>query len=261
MKPLRLLQITDCHLGTEPGEKLLGLDADQSLEDVLDLMSAKEDPDIIVCSGDITNEGGLGAYERYLALVESYFPNTPHAWLPGNHDDVFAMEQVKRLPIEGKHQLGHWNFIFLNSRIPMETSGELSTMELQRLQQELEADPLSPTVVFLHHQPVPVGSQWVDKYILRNADAFFSVLDQYSNVKAVCWGHVHQVFSIERNGVSLMAAPATSVQFKPNTDAFQVDNLMPGYRGFTLHPDGKLDTDINRVSERGYDIDFASLGY
>ena len=260
MKPLRLLQITDCHLGAEPGEKLLGLDTDQSLHDVLELVR-HEQLDLIVCSGDITNEGGFSAYERYLAAVRRVFPSIPHAWLPGNHDDPFAMEQVKRLPIENRFHLSNWNFIFLDSRIPMETGGEINPQEMQRLQQELDTDPVSNTMIFMHHQPVRVGSRWLDEYLLRNSDEFFELIDQYSSVKAVAWGHVHQEFNAERNGVLLMSAPATSVQFAPNCDEFKVDNQMPGCRILTLHPNGSIESETRRVSERGYDIDFASGGY
>ena len=113
----------------------------------------------------------------------------------------------------------------------------------------------------LHHQPVLVGSKWIDQYIVRNADAFFGVLDRFTNVKAVVWGHVHQDFSGKRKSVDLFATPSTCVQFKPLCDDFTVDTLMPGYRWFDLKDDGTLTTGIERVTGKEYVIDYKSAGY
>ena len=261
MKPLRLLQITDCHLGTHPGEVLLGMNTDQSLYDVLDMIQSQETPDLLLATGDISNDGGLASYERFTQIVHKYFPNTPLAWLPGNHDDPMNMDQVTNLPIEAHYQMGGWNLIFLDSRIPMEEGGALELAELDRLDQELTRNSKMPTLVFLHHQPVPVGSEWVDGYVVENAAAFFKVLDKYDNVKAVCWGHVHQEFSSERNGVKLMATPSTCVQFAPQEPSFKVDRLMPGYRLFELYSSGRFTTHVKRIKDKVYSIDFASTGY
>lgn len=261
MRPYRLLQITDCHLGSQPGEKLLGLDTDQSLCDVMQLLQANESPDLIVNTGDISNDGGVNSYNRFIQLVERYFPNTPLAWLPGNHDDPMNMDQVQVLPIEAHCVRGGWNLIFLDSRIPMEDGGDLHAIELARLEQMLSQYHRLPAMIFLHHQPVPVGSKWIDQYVVRNCDAFFDIIDKFENVKAVVWGHVHQEFYRERNGVTLMASPSTCVQFTPNSDEFSVDSLMPGYRGFELYPDGTFKTSVHRIPNKVYKIDFASTGY
>jgi len=68
-RPLRLLQITDCHLGEYPGEELLGLNTDQSLHDVL-TMVAKEPADLIINTGDVSSHGHVGSYSRYQRLVD-----------------------------------------------------------------------------------------------------------------------------------------------------------------------------------------------
>ena len=261
MRPFRLLQITDCHLGSQPGEKLLGLDTDQSLYDVLQLLQANEAPDMILASGDISNDGGVASYERFIHIIERYFPNTPLAWLPGNHDDPMNMDQVANLPIEAHCIRGGWNMIFLDSRIPMEEGGDLHPNELDRLDQQLAAYPRLPATVFLHHQPVPVGSEWLDQYVVLSHKAFFKILDQHPQVKSVCWGHVHQSFEAERNGVQLLATPSTCVQFLPNSEKFGVDAAMPGYRRFELHANGRVETEVCRIKDKVYKIDFASTGY
>lgn len=261
MKPLRLLQITDCHLGNLPGEVLLGMNTDQSLYDVLDMIQAQEAPDMLVATGDISNDGGPASYERFTQIIHKYFPNTPLAWLPGNHDDPLSMDQVTNLPLEAHYRLGDWNLIFLDSRIPMEDGGALEHAELLRLDRELSKNKNLASMVFLHHQPVPVGSAWLDGYVLKNADEFFKVLDRHKNVKAVCWGHVHQEFETERKGVRLFSTPSTCVQFAPNEVKFKVDRLMPGYRVIDLYPNGRFITGVKRIKDKVYTIDFASTGY
>jgi 3',5'-cyclic-AMP phosphodiesterase len=261
MKPLRLLQITDCHLGNHPGEVLLGMNTDQSLYDVLDMIQAQEAPDMLIATGDISNDGGPASYERFTQIIHKYFPNTPLAWLPGNHDDPLSMDQVTNLPIEAHYQLGEWNLIFLDSRIPMEEGGALEQAELMRLDRELSAHKNRASMIFLHHQPVPVGSVWLDGYVVKNADEFFRVVDRHKNVKAICWGHVHQEFEMERNGVKLFSTPSTCVQFAPNQINFKVDRLMPGYRVIDLYPNGRFITHVKRIKDKVYTIDFASTGY
>ncbi len=261
MRPYHLLQITDCHLGSQPGEKLLGMNTDESLCDVLELLRAKENPDLILATGDISNDGGIQSYERYIAFLRQYFPDTPLAWLPGNHDDPLNMDQVGDLPIEAHYQVAGWNLMFLDSKIPMEEGGALQQGELDRLETELNKYLGMPTLVFLHHQVVNVGSAWVDQYAVKNSEALFEVLDKHENVKAISWGHVHQEFESSRNGVDLLATPSTCVQFTPNLDDFQVDHSMPGYRQYKLYPDGRYTTQVVRVLKKQYEIDFQATGY
>ena len=261
MRPFNLIQITDCHLGSSPGEQLLGLDTDQSLCDVLDLIQMYEKPDMILCTGDISNDAGANSYVRFVEIIRQYFPNAPLAWLPGNHDDPMNMDQVEDLPIEAHAPVNGWNLIFLDSRIPMEEGGALEQSELDRLDHELAENPDTPTMIFLHHQPVPVGSEWVDQYVVKNASAFFEIVDKYDNIRAISWGHVHQEFNSHRKGVALLATPSTCVQFTPKSKEFKVDSVMPGYRSYQLYENGCFNTTVMRVADKAYAINFASTGY
>lgn len=261
MRPFHLLQITDCHLGSQPGEELLGLNTDESFRDVLRTVQLNETPDLILNTGDISNDGGPRSYQRFIDFVREYFPTTPLAWLPGNHDEPSNMDLVTELPIESRHRVAGWNLIFLNSKVPMEEGGALQGSELRRLEAELSAHADLPTMIFLHHQMVNVGSVWVDQYAVKNSAEFFDVIDRFDNVKVVSWGHVHQDFSVNRKGVLLMATPSTCVQFLPNNDEFQVDTVMPGYRNYTLYPDGSFTTRVARVMNKKYEINFAATGY
>ena len=262
-KPIRILQITDCHLGRDADESLLGLKTADSLVDVLERAAEQEDPfDLVLCSGDISNDGTADSYDRFIQLVRQHIPATPLAWLPGNHDDPAGMRTIRyAVPRSDYLSIGDWNIILLNSRVPFEERGELPQSELDRLERLLASDPTSPTLIFLHHQLVPVGSAWIDQYVVSNAADFFAITDQFDNIRAVSWGHVHQEFYRVRNGVDLLASPSTCVQFKPLSDDFTVDSAMPGYRAYELHSNGVYTTHVDRVTERVYDIDQESVGY
>ena len=195
-------------------------------------------------------------------MVRKYLPGVPIAWLEGNHDDPENMHNVRFAPPQRRYiNLGEWRVIMLNSRVPFEERGELPQSELTRLSNHLASNPQAPTLIFLHHQLVPVGSAWIDQYVVSNAQDFFDVIDGYENIKAVCWGHVHQEFFAIRKGVDLLATPSTCVQFKRQSDDFLVDNLMPGYRLFELDRVGHYHTEVERITEQMVGIDYASSGY
>lgn len=261
MSPFILLQISDCHLGSVPNDVLLGLDTDQSFHDVMRTALANEKPDMILVSGDISNDGGANSYTRFLALINYYFPQTPLAWLPGNHDDPQHMPTVAQHPIGLAHSVAGWHFIFLDSRIPMQEGGRLGESELARLEHELETHADKPTLVFLHHQPVPVGSAWLDQYVVEDADNMFSIIDRFPQVKAISWGHVHQEYVGRRNNVALLSVPSTCVQFLPRSDNFQIDTRMPGYRVWELSPAGLWSSHVQRAQEKFYSLDMSATGY
>lgn len=262
-KTIKILQFTDCHLGASANETLLGLRTEQSLCDVLEKIATSEnDIDLLVATGDISNDGSAESYDRFLSLVYRYLPKTKLAWLDGNHDDPAGMDAITLArPIEKHLIIDNWSIVFLSSRVAGEERGELPLSELDRLADLLQKYPLHPTIIFLHHQPVPIGCEWVDGYTVSNAKDFFKVLDQYPSVKVVAWGHVHQDFRKARNDVVLLATPSTCIQFKPNCANFTVDRLMPGYRLFELHGDGNWTTEVRRISHRDYPINFVSSGY
>jgi Icc protein len=259
----RIIQISDCHLGPLTSEALLGLNTDESLHDVLALIAEKEtDFDYLVCTGDIASAGHETCYRRFINIVRQYFSH-PLAWLPGNHDSSAIMAKVSLpyVPEARAVEQGNWLILLLDSVVPFKVHGNFEQAELDYLEQMLSTNPDKYVMVMLHHQPVLVGSAWIDQYILRNADAFFAIIDRFPNVKAVVWGHVHQDFSAQRNGVELIATPSTCVQFKPKCDDFAVDTQMPGYRWFDLNDDGSLTTGVERVTGKAYVIDYKSAGY
>ena len=96
---------------------------------------------------------------------------------------------------------GHdeWQFVMLDSSVPGKVFGALAESELAFLSETLEQHPDIPAVIALHHHPVDIGSDWMEKIGLTNRDAFWQVLDRFPQVRIVLWGHIHQEHERERN--------------------------------------------------------------
>lgn len=263
-RTIRLLQLTDCHIGPTTQETLLGLNTDESLHDVIDHVAKHQAPfDVLLATGDISNNGGARTFRRFLSLMDaSPIRYNGFAWLPGNHDSPEDMNEALGTDslIKQVH-IGHWTFVLLNTQVPGHVHGNLPAAELDMLDELLGESADRHILVFMHHQPVPVGASWLDTQRVRSDYAFFKILDQYTNVKAVVWGHVHQDFAEERNGVKLMSTPSTCIQFKSGSEDFAIDKLMPGYRWFELFPDGHFTTQVQRITHKDYPIEFSSEGY
>lgn len=261
--PLRVVQFSDSHLFESTDGKLLGLNTDDSLDRVLDLI-AREQPamDLLLATGDLSQDASPAAYTRLLDKLKR-FSGVPCYWLEGNHDVTGPMraslpEPDKLSPCVAK--LPGWDIVMLDSTIPHEVPGFLHEDDFEFLEAGLAA-ARDHAIVCLHHQPVPMGCKWLDTQIVGSADRFFEIIDRYPNVRAVIWGHVHQEFDRVRNGVRLLAVPSTCVQFKPLSEDFAVDDAAPGYRWLDLYPDGRIETGVSRVTGIKFEVDFSVKGY
>jgi 3',5'-cyclic-AMP phosphodiesterase len=117
-------------------------------------------------------------------------------------------------------------------------------------------------LIFLHHNVLSVGSAWLDKYTLRNAQDFWSVVDRCAKVKAIICGHVHQEYAAKHGNVDFFATPSSAWQFAPNNAAFKLDVMMPGYRYLDLYPDGSYKTAVVRVPyNKAFVPDLGCKGY
>ncbi|HKJ08409.1 MAG TPA: 3',5'-cyclic-AMP phosphodiesterase [Gammaproteobacteria bacterium] len=251
--PLRVLQLTDTHLYADPAGTLYDCNTEDSLRRVLEAVRAQEHaPDLVLLTGDLTHDGSVQAYSRLAGLLDDAF--TAPVWcLPGNHDEAAVLRQT--LAGEGvvgvpEGTIADWQLVLLDSTLPASEGGHLADAELERLDSALQSHRASHALVCLHHNPVPMGSRWLDTMTVDNAPALFAVLDRHPRVRALLWGHVHQPFDGTRNGVRLLASPSTCVQFLPGSESFALDSRPPGYRWLLLHPDGAVETSVHYVNGR-----------
>ncbi len=248
---VELLQITDTHIFADEKDIFDGVDTTASLNEVLNLARENNWPvDAIIATGDLVHDARTIAYDRWLEVFTSI--EEPVFCLPGNHDSPGLMHKLlntNNVHTSKSIEIGAWIIIMLDSFLLGTHAGQLQQHELEFLDDILRDNQDKHALVCLHHPPVDIGSVWLDGMQLNNSEEFFVVLDKYPHVKAAIWGHIHQEFNAERNGVHLMATPSTCVQFMPEAGEYRRDGRTAGYRYLKLHSSGEIETYILRLNE------------
>ncbi len=259
---LNVAQISDAHLYADRGAGLYGLNSYRAFAEVVAL-AARRHPELLLLTGDLVHDETAEGYRHLRDTLARL--NAPGLCIPGNHDDLALMRQVLQkgggISCTRSTRRGNWQIILLNTQVVGKVGGYLAQDELDFLHRSLARYPDHHALICMHHQPVAVGSRWLDQIGLENADQLFSVIDAHPQVKALVWGHVHQAFDERRNGVRLLATPATCIQFKPKSDDFALDPVTPGYRWFRLYEDGRLDTAVERLAQMPGRLDVNARGY
>jgi Icc protein len=244
---MQILQITDPHLYGSASGRLRGVETDSSLHAVLDDAFARvPDYAAVLVTGDLVQDDSSG-YLRFRSVFGNI--KKPVLCVPGNHDEPEAMRRELAGPpfqICGSHEAEGWQFIMLDSYDPGHVGGRLTAAELERLDATLAASP-KHAMVCLHHHPIVMGSRWLDTVGLAAPEEFWRVIDAHAHVRAVVWGHVHQVYDGRRGDVRLFATPSTGAQFLPQSDRYVVDSRPPAYRLFDLGWDGRIDTEVHWI--------------
>lgn len=246
---VRIVQLTDCHILAGAGDRLRGMDTRRSFETVM--TAALEDcgrPDLLLATGDLSEDGSAEAYRYLSAQFES--AGIPTFWLPGNHDDTAVMRaRLIGGPISDSRQVlaGDWQILLLDSTIEGQVQGRVSPSQLDFMDSALRRHAERHALVCLHHQVVDTGSEWIDAKGLENAAEFRQRLSRHDNVRAVLWGHVHQETRCLDGGIEWLSTPSTCVQFKPDSREFALGDEDPGYRYLVLGAGGEIETGVRRV--------------
>lgn len=262
----RILQLTDLHLFGNQQTALIGINPFQTLQQILANISNDiiyNLPDLIVLTGDISQDYSLSSYKTVAQIFQN-FP-CPVVVTMGNHDYPLLFIQTFGKPTQLASKIvttTNWCILILNSNWPKHVDGQLTKTDLVFLEKNLTANQHQPTIIFLHHHVLSVGSDWLDKIKLQNSSQFLAIIDQFKNIKAVVCGHVHQDTSILRHEVMFLSTPATSWQFAPGRHEFRLDKLMPGYRWINLYEDGTIQTKVTRIKYSDEFVpDTTSKGY
>lgn len=261
---IKVIQLSDPHLFSNPNCELAGLNTHDSFTAVLDHLSAHHAPfDLLMVTGDIAQDTQYRkAYEHFIELVSPL--HVPVLTVPGNHDNPAILKEIlskSSLGWADSYQFKGWDFILLDTSVPNQAFGQLSTAELVRLERALSTPPFRPTLIAMHHQPVLINSEWIKSLELRNSAEFFACIDRYDHVKGVIFGHIHQNHESTRGSLSLYSTPSTCIQFKAEQHTFGLDPQAPGYRWYYLYADGTIKSGVERLPLVPETIDFSMIGY
>jgi Icc protein len=243
---LRLLQLSDCHLQPDPAEPYRGINPELHLQRML-AVARDWQPDLLVLSGDLVERAQAKVYQRLNDMMQE--TGIPTLAFPGNHDDPKLLREHLQASVfdhGNPQQHDGWQLLWLDSNVPGQPHGIL---DAERLGQLSQLDPDLPTLLFMHHQPMPVGTPWIDRFDCRDSDVLWQWLNQHPhNVRAICFGHIHHGWQGEKRiggrRIALLGAPSTSACVIPGSTSFALDVRGPRMRWLQLAADGGVRTGL-----------------
>ena len=256
VRSIRAVQISDSHLVRQVGRLSHGVNTHDTLQAVIaSVMALSPPPDIIIATGDLADDGADATYARVRSLLLK--TRIPTYVLPGNHDDVEGMRrslQGQSIHFESAARLGCWDFAFVNSQVVGEGYGRVDAHEMTKLKRNLLRSGERPTLVALHHAPLPkcpsAGCQLV------NAAEFLDLLAGFPGVKAVIAGHTHATYEEKNEHILLLTAPSTFAQAWHAQTAddqgdfwstHRLDGSMQGFRVLDLLPGGEVHSEVHWI--------------
>ena len=249
---IRLIQISDTHLFKDPKSVLAGIPTWKTFTAILKhIEQYHSDFDYLILTGDLAQDEELETYRMLRVALGGWFGRC--RIIPGNHDDRAHLRKVfpelfpdNDDPLTFTLSSQGWKIIGLDSHIPGETQGRIEAGQLRWLRDQLEKSPGAPTLLFLHHPPVAISVEWLDRIGLGNAQNLIALIESSPQIKAVCAGHVHQEFEGRIGSASIYTTPSTCVQFGARTKK-SFDTKAAGYRFLQLGE--SCHTQVYRLSD------------
>ncbi|WP_257739308.1 metallophosphoesterase [Woeseia oceani] len=238
--------MTDPHLFADPAASLRGSVTHDTLAAVLNhVRTSGWSADMIAMTGDLIQDDSRDAYVRFREHFSSL--GLPVHCVPGNHDvRDFMQEALTAEPFHycGSFQHDQWLVAGIDSCKTKSAGGHVAPQEIDRLGTLVAESTAEHVLVCLHHPPLPVGSKWLDGVGLDNSDELLTALSAMGKVRGCLFGHVHQAFETDHNGLRIIGTPSTCRQFLPGSDDFALDDRPPAYRRVELQADGTIESEL-----------------
>lgn len=231
-----IAQITDLHVWPASDGLNNARNADR-LRRVLSCLNAMAAPPAaILATGDLTDTGSAAEYAELAEILsESRVP----VWLGvGNHDvranllTQFGPDRVRTDPngfVQYAIDVGDLRIVMADTLDEGADDAALCEARADWLMRTLEAEPLRPTVLALHHPPIPSGVGWMDP---RNDTGWLTrletALENQPQVRALICGHMHRAFGGQFAGRPVHVCSATTIQL--TLDLSPIDPTRPDGR-------------------------------
>ena len=229
------IQISDTHLVADTSLESYGVNPYENLERIITRISHLDPPPVFVMfTGDLISDDDPQSY-RHLKLLADRLPSPVYFGM-GNHDlrrpfrhVVLGEESPGSEPHYYAFDAAGYRFVVLDSLVEEQVAGELDATQLAWLDATLTDSPQQPTVVFMHHPPVPTGVDWLDAHAFGNGDDLLGILIKHRQVQRVFFGHVHMPIQITERGVQFSSVPSSAYQFGDTVTNPKVWPGSPGY--------------------------------
>ena len=252
---MRLLQLSDPHLLADPRGRYRQREPLRQLEAAL-AEAAHVPHDLLLISGDLCQDETWQGYVRLRELLERRAVPAPVALLPGNHDHPALLRAAlgrTALIAPAVVEHGGCRLVLLDSHRAGCTGGWLGPRQLSWLGRQLGLAPDVPTVVALHHPPLPIGDAGMDAIGLHDGPALLERLSLVPGLRAVLFGHVHQHWqgwmpdrAAPLEPAMLLGCPSTLCPFGPVQPCPLGRPADPGGRWLELAAPGALEQRLLR---------------
>jgi 3',5'-cyclic AMP phosphodiesterase CpdA len=260
---LRILHLSDTHLYGD-GRLHYGLvDTLAALDRVLARAGELEAVDLVVASGDLSDDGTAASYRLLRERLEPWAAERGAvvAYAMGNHDLPDAFEEVLG-PRETSFEVRGFRVVTVDTTVARAGYGLIGDERLARLREALAAPSADGTIVVLHHPPVPPTTGLFDSLRLVDPEPLLDVCSA-GDVKLILAGHYHHALITEAGsrGIPVVVAPAvantTDVLWPPPR---QRAERGAGFALVDLAADGPLRAEVVRApaaddGETVYDLD------
>jgi Icc protein len=237
-RPLLLAQLSDLHLGATEEEA----NPVARLETVVGAVLTLPNPvDAVLVSGDVSDNGSEGSYRLARSALDCF--QCPVHVLPGNHDDrarlreAFGLPGVGAEPINYSVEVGLLRLVLLDSNVPGQDPGRFGPRDLAWLDATLTEEPERPTLLASTTRPFPpafpAGTRSTSTR--PEIESLGEVVARHPQLRAIVGGHLHRIATATLAGCSVLSAPSTYLQARPDFDFDDEDVEMVGSPGFALH--------------------------
>jgi len=149
--------------------------------------------------------------------------------------------------------LGGWDILWLDSHVDDQPQSRIDENDRSAIEGQFRQAAGAHCLIATHHPPVAVQCPWLDKDRIQNPEELLdwlregSKLNGVERLRAVVFGHTHQVIDDVCSRIPVFGAPSTCFQFTPASAAFSIDESAPGYRWLTLAENGVVGSEERRV--------------
>jgi Icc protein len=231
-----IAQVTDTHITTD-GRQAGDLRAALAW---LNLLQPR--PDIVLLSGDTTNNGRPDQYARLRAILAGSAIDV--VIVPGNHDRWSAL----RSGLPAAHYPGcigpsisyaiesaPVRIIGLDTTAPGRPGGVLDDARLRWLDACLSAVPAQPTLLFMHHPPFRTGVHLADMFGFKGLRRFEQIVARHPQLRRIVAGHIHCERRTTIGRALVTTCISSTPQLVPEVFERRLLGLRPEPGGFAIH--------------------------
>ena len=199
---MEIVQLSDIHVGSQFREDVF--------ETVIKEVNSLQ-PDSVIITGDLTNEGLKEQYEKCKALISKINVDNIIA-ISGNHDyrNTGYLHFKKYFPFQTINELSDdVILVTLGTARPDRDDGEVGYRQTLWLERTMKKFQDKTTILAMHHHLIGIPDTGADKLTIIDAgDVLRATLD--SNVDLVLCGHKHRPWLWDFNNLLIANAGSTS---------------------------------------------------